>query len=528
MPHRGFEPAPASRCLLLACVGDDPAPSGGGVGSQTPDAGGAESGTSGDSGSAVNGPKSKAAGVTFRDGDVRKGFLAGSAVVKKAADESDVVEYRVYFGKSDSAKLVGSPLGSSPAKGVDVTVPIPKDTALPEGATHLLVFTANDDGENPSPTALPLSDNFIEEKAVMVDGAALALRSPRLAVDAKNQRLVIAGGKEGTNKLTFALCDLGLGTCAAKDASAAQGSKALIDPTLVIDPVGDRLLTFFTNYNSVSNAYTAEHIACALDGTGCEAKNVTAGGMYQYDVHGTIDPVGQRLYVAHTHTLGASKLGLVVCKLDGTSCVFKDVGAQTSAANFTGNNPTVMIDQANQRVVVVTNDSTKYLCHLWRCDLNGDNCTRNDAHAAQGDGSCDFPRSAFDVSTGHVLTVTRNTIDPANKQASLFRCDAKTASCTHANVSAGEQKATAFEASVLVVPETGSLFFVTAPEGSTFNSRLYRCKVDGTECSKHDLSTAGGYGGENALAIDPAASRIYAAHFNNTDKKTHLHTFFAW
>lgn len=507
-------------CFFFACVGDDAATTSGGP--SAPD-GGTDGGAT--EGGIEKGPRSKAAGLAFRDADLRRGTLSGNIVVKKAADESDVAEYRVYFGKSDTAKLVGSPLGASPAKGVDITMPVATDTALPADATHLLAFTANAEGENPTPVAIPLVDNFIEEKAVTIGGAPLALRAPQIAVDSKSKRVVVAGATDPAGKLTFALCDLGLGTCTSKDAAAAQETRTIIDPNLVIDPVGDRLLTFFTSYaNGVS---TSEHIACALDGTGCVAKNVRGQTTNQAGTHGAIDPVGQRLYVAHGNSNASGRLGLFVCKLDGTSCVLKDVAAQTGAANFTGNNPTVMVDQANQRVVMVTNDSTSYLCHLWRCDLNGDNCTRSDAHAGQPNNICDFPRSTFDASTGHVLTVSRNTIDPVNKQASLFRCDAKTAVCTHANVSAGQPKATAGKASVLVVPETGSLFFLTYPEG-TFVSRLYRCNVDGTACSSHDLSTTGGYSDQHGIALDPATGRIYTAHWNDTDKKTHVSTLLAW
>jgi hypothetical protein len=509
-----------SAFVVTACVGEDLV-----SGGPTPEseAGANNDGGGGADADVTKGPRGKAAALSFRDGDIRQGFLLGDVAVKKAEDEADVVEYRVYFGKSESAKLVGSPIGTSPAKGVDVTIAIAKDTVMPPGATHLLVYTSNADGENPTPTAVALEDNFLKESTLTLTGIS-GLQRPSIALDEKNGRIVIAGAEEGTGKLTLALCDKQLGTCTGRDASLGAANNAAIDPTLLVDSVNDRLVVVRQDLSGGGQGILS-YTSCSLDGTSCGAKAINAGATNLYGPHAVLDP-GKLLYAAVTNGAASGKLGLLRCGLDGNGCVFKDIGTATGAANFTGGNPTVMIDPANQKVVITTNDSSVYLLHLWRCDLQGDNCVRTDAHAGQPNSSCDFPRSTFDATTGQVLTVTRNTIDPVNKQASLFRCDAKTAVCAHANVTAGQQKVPAAKPSVGVFG--GTLFFLTRPE-TVAQPWLFRCKVDGTGCAKYDLSpTTNGFGDQHSLVVDPKTGRVYAAAYNSTTKKTHLFTFTAW
>lgn len=63
---------------------------------------------------------------------------------------------------------------------------VAKDTPLPPEATHLLVFTANAEGENPTPKAIALRDDFFEERTLAIGAAPLELRMPSAAIDAKN------------------------------------------------------------------------------------------------------------------------------------------------------------------------------------------------------------------------------------------------------------------------------------------------------------------------------------------------------
>ena len=90
-------------------------------------------------------PVNAAVGVAFTDTDPDGGQLAGDVVVARASDESDVTSYLLYWGSSATTKQ--SPTAIAPVTGSNLTHTFPADTAVPVGATHLLVFTANADGE---------------------------------------------------------------------------------------------------------------------------------------------------------------------------------------------------------------------------------------------------------------------------------------------------------------------------------------------------------------------------------------------
>ncbi len=94
------------------------------------------------------GPVHMAASVSFTDIDLGSGEIAGSLTITKAVDESDVTHYALYWGGSATTKLAGA--GSLIAvfpKGSSLTRNFPPDTAVPSGATHLVVLTKNAEGE---------------------------------------------------------------------------------------------------------------------------------------------------------------------------------------------------------------------------------------------------------------------------------------------------------------------------------------------------------------------------------------------
>jgi len=109
------------------------------------------------------GKPSEKAALTFQDADMDEHQLSGEVKIHKARNDFDVDTYAVFWGKSDNAKLEseqGEPLmlGEVSAIGQDVELRIPPNSKIPEGATHLLVFSRNAYGEYASPGSVLLRD----------------------------------------------------------------------------------------------------------------------------------------------------------------------------------------------------------------------------------------------------------------------------------------------------------------------------------------------------------------------------------
>ena len=90
-------------------------------------------------------PANAAVGVAFTDLDPDGGQIQGAPTFTPAADESDVVEYRLYWGQAAKTKLAGNDavIATVPVGGGTSFAAFAANRALPAGATHLVVFTAN-------------------------------------------------------------------------------------------------------------------------------------------------------------------------------------------------------------------------------------------------------------------------------------------------------------------------------------------------------------------------------------------------
>jgi ELWxxDGT repeat protein len=93
-------------------------------------------------------PSGNAASISFTDKNADEDQISGTLYITKADDESSIAEYRIYWGSSTTTKLAGQDM----IVGIGVTggnISYSLDTAVPIGATHLLVFSAeeNEGGE---------------------------------------------------------------------------------------------------------------------------------------------------------------------------------------------------------------------------------------------------------------------------------------------------------------------------------------------------------------------------------------------
>jgi len=98
------------------------------------------------SGSTLTGaPLNRAGGIDFNDLDMGHMEAGGIVEIEKAADESDVTHYVLYWGDEYQQKLSGEdPVVTLEKTGDDLLYLLQPDTVMPNGAEYLLVFTAND------------------------------------------------------------------------------------------------------------------------------------------------------------------------------------------------------------------------------------------------------------------------------------------------------------------------------------------------------------------------------------------------
>ena len=109
----------------------------------------------------VQPPEVSADSVTFTDTDSDAGELGGDIVITSTVAEDTVFTYVVYWGSDSTTKLAGenSITTIQPSAATQTyTFPLPANTAIPTGATHILVFTANTYAEQSLGISVIISD----------------------------------------------------------------------------------------------------------------------------------------------------------------------------------------------------------------------------------------------------------------------------------------------------------------------------------------------------------------------------------
>jgi hypothetical protein len=111
-------------------------------------------------------PLNGASSIGFTDTDSIGGKLAGDVAIGKAADESDVSYYVLYWASNVATKLSDSaaPIVILPRTGSNLLSPLIAGTAKPARATHLLVFTKNKFGEAENGVSVRIVDKGGEDK----------------------------------------------------------------------------------------------------------------------------------------------------------------------------------------------------------------------------------------------------------------------------------------------------------------------------------------------------------------------------
>jgi hypothetical protein len=111
--------------------------------------------------------------LSFSDDDPDENQIGGEIKIFKARNEFDIDKYTVYFGKDQTTKLSDEAIhmvGEAAPAGGDVEVKIPLNTAIPDQATHLLVYSSNEYGEYSTPGSSIITDAVLpKEKPVSIE-----------------------------------------------------------------------------------------------------------------------------------------------------------------------------------------------------------------------------------------------------------------------------------------------------------------------------------------------------------------------
>ena len=105
-------------------------------------------------------PTNAATSVSFTDADLDGGQISGTVNITKASDESDLNDYVLYWGSDATTKQSGTAIVSVAKSGSNLTYSMPTNTTIPTSpaATHLLIFTMNNDGEMATGVSVAITD----------------------------------------------------------------------------------------------------------------------------------------------------------------------------------------------------------------------------------------------------------------------------------------------------------------------------------------------------------------------------------
>ncbi len=101
--------------------------------------------------------------VAFADTDTDLGEIGGDIVITAAPDELNITSYNIYWGSKSTTKLNNTTITTiTPAGTATYTYILPADTVVPEGATHILVYSEVSDGTNSSELGIGTSTAIID------------------------------------------------------------------------------------------------------------------------------------------------------------------------------------------------------------------------------------------------------------------------------------------------------------------------------------------------------------------------------
>ena len=119
-------------------------------------------GSASDSDPEGGGPVENAQYIYFGDENTEEFVISGGLEIVRAEDESDITGYNLYWGSSDSEKLVNSGPINSFLISDEYIEHYFDNVTIPEDATHFLAYAYNDSGESAVPVSQDIRDTVLK------------------------------------------------------------------------------------------------------------------------------------------------------------------------------------------------------------------------------------------------------------------------------------------------------------------------------------------------------------------------------
>jgi hypothetical protein len=380
-------------------------------------------------------------------------------------------------------------------------VSITFEETVPANATHLLVAAANANGDLSSLLALERIDNV----ATHVNG--YAGNAADHAMVQAGQKVIMAATLTDTLQQKAALllrCDLDGSKCenaGIPSASVNNGER----PALILDPINSKLLLLTAKHNAWTCPLDATSTSCTHFQT---TPSQTPVGT-SLAPSPAIDKANQKLFFtawdldATSDNIGA--LVLYRCLLTGSPCTKHVIAADGSDASL-------VLDETSlpKRVLAAYTKNDKPT--LARCNL------LDFAAAVEMCGDVDISSNETVVQGSTQILVdgkNQKLLVVAESQALgkpfLFRCALDGTACTTHDVSAGQGQGSGRGARGVIDAAQDKLIVVAKNESNGNKLSAYRCNLDGTECRHADISAGQTLGAVKALAPVVAGERLLVA-----------------
>lgn len=334
--------------------------------------------------------------------------------------------------------------------------------------------------------------------------------NPKSRIDYTNQKLVIAARNQANASLPGVyICDLDGSNCIYRDISAGQATAALPDPTIEIDTLNQKLLVAGTN---TGNLNRISLFRCDLNGTNCTHNDLSAGNGASYSPVLLLDSIYKKLIVISR--ISSVSLGISRCDLNGTNCAGL-TPTVTGASGAYVRELHATLDPLSQKLVIVTRDGNNGdKLAMIRCSLLGNNCALTDVSAGQVSGSGFFPQIEVDAINSKIILTAR---DQATGLLGLFRCDLDGTNCSYKDISSG--LVIAAESHSTKVDSVNRKVLVAARDNITGRAYVFRSDLDGSNASSLDISLGMNFTGNTpSLSIDAINGRIVVVTTNVTNQ----------
>ncbi len=301
------------------------------------------------------------------------------------------------------------------------------------------------------------------------------------------------------NRLSLFRCDMDGTNCTHRLLTSNRGYYS----DVLADSVNNKLLTIYAE----SSQRKGTLLYCDMDGTNCVTRDISGGaGRYSgYYPSAVIDRTNSKLLVAFQNGANQNRLGLSRCDLDGNNCTYINISAGQSV--LSGYTPDMVIDTTNQKILVATrNAGDRGRISLFRCDLDGTNCSHQDISVGQTSNY--NPSIALDTTNNKILVAVRSLLH--NNRPIVFRCDLDGTNCSYHDVSAGLRYRSGYNPSLAVDATNGQILISTNNYEASQKPYLFRCSLEASNCSSEDISAGTGSdsGRTPQLLIDSANSKV--------------------